>query len=76
MMANKGTALRIRAPGQHATSIESRNGILRGVFHMIEEELSRQNIPVVFTRVLAEGIVVTNDFTFYNGVSPYQAHTG
>ncbi len=50
MMANKGTELRIRAPGKHATSIESRNGILRGVLHMIEEELNRHNIPIVFTK--------------------------
>eukprot|EP00959_Pyramimonas_sp_CCMP1952_P393176 8238186-Pyramimonas_sp.AAC.1 len=50
MMASKGTTLRIRAPGQHATSIESRNGILMCVFHMIEEELNRHNIPVVFTK--------------------------
>eukprot|EP00959_Pyramimonas_sp_CCMP1952_P418069 8759087-Pyramimonas_sp.AAC.1 len=42
---------------------------------MIEEELNRRNIPV-FTRVLAEGIFVTNAFKFYNGVSPYHAHTG
>eukprot|EP00959_Pyramimonas_sp_CCMP1952_P379043 7939818-Pyramimonas_sp.AAC.1 len=44
-MANKGTMLRIRAPGQRATSIGSRNGILRGVLH-IEEELNRHHIPV------------------------------
>eukprot|EP00959_Pyramimonas_sp_CCMP1952_P100724 2107086-Pyramimonas_sp.AAC.1 len=43
---------------------------------MIEEELNRHNIPAVFTRVLAEGIFVTNAFTFYNGVSPRQAHAG
>eukprot|EP00959_Pyramimonas_sp_CCMP1952_P176137 3680616-Pyramimonas_sp.AAC.1 len=42
---------------------------------MIEEELNRHNIPIVFIRVLAEGIFVTNAFTFYNGVSPCQAHT-
>eukprot|EP00959_Pyramimonas_sp_CCMP1952_P181136 3787626-Pyramimonas_sp.AAC.1 len=67
MLANKGATLRVRAPGQHATSIESRNGILRGALHMIEQELNRHNIPVVFTRVLAEGIFVINAFTFYNG---------
>eukprot|EP00959_Pyramimonas_sp_CCMP1952_P153247 3205625-Pyramimonas_sp.AAC.1 len=43
---------------------------------MIEEELNRHNIPIVFTRALAEGIFVTSAFAFYNGVSPYQAHTG
>eukprot|EP00959_Pyramimonas_sp_CCMP1952_P218079 4561182-Pyramimonas_sp.AAC.1 len=50
MMANKGATLRIRAPGQHVTSVESRNGILRGTLHMIEEELNRHNIPVVFNK--------------------------
>eukprot|EP00959_Pyramimonas_sp_CCMP1952_P191658 4007696-Pyramimonas_sp.AAC.1 len=43
---------------------------------MIDEELNRHDIPIVVTRVLAEGIFVTNAFTFYNGVSPYQAHAG
>eukprot|EP00959_Pyramimonas_sp_CCMP1952_P332447 6961538-Pyramimonas_sp.AAC.1 len=43
---------------------------------MIEEELNRHNIPVVFTRVLAQCIFVTNAFTFYNGVPPCQARTG
>eukprot|EP00959_Pyramimonas_sp_CCMP1952_P018690 394824-Pyramimonas_sp.AAC.1 len=43
---------------------------------MIEEELNRHNIPIVCTRVLAEGVFVTNAFTFYNGVSPYRAQTG
>eukprot|EP00959_Pyramimonas_sp_CCMP1952_P275272 5753903-Pyramimonas_sp.AAC.1 len=62
MMANKGATLRSRAPGQHATSIESRNGILRDTLHMIEEELNRHNTPFVFTRALAEGIFVTNAF--------------
>ena len=37
--ANEGTVLRIRALGQHATSIESRNGILRATLHLMEEEL-------------------------------------
>eukprot|EP00959_Pyramimonas_sp_CCMP1952_P226295 4731493-Pyramimonas_sp.AAC.1 len=69
MMAKKGTTLRVRAPGQRATSIESSNGILRGTLHMLGEELNRHNSPIVFTRVLAESIYVTNAFTFYNGVS-------
>eukprot|EP00959_Pyramimonas_sp_CCMP1952_P260541 5448039-Pyramimonas_sp.AAC.1 len=43
---------------------------------MIEEELNRHNISIVFTRALVEGIFVTNAFTFYNGASPRQAHTG
>ena len=75
-LAHKGTTLRIRAPGQHATSIESRNGLLRGTLHLMEEELKRHNIPIVFERLLAEGVFATNAFTFYNGCSPYQAHTG
>eukprot|EP00959_Pyramimonas_sp_CCMP1952_P391871 8212037-Pyramimonas_sp.AAC.1 len=69
MMANQATTLRIRAPGQHATSIESRNGSLRGALHMIEEGLNRHNIPTAFTRVLAEGIFVTNALTLYSGAS-------
>eukprot|EP00959_Pyramimonas_sp_CCMP1952_P007841 164219-Pyramimonas_sp.AAC.1 len=67
MMANKGATLRIQTPGQRATSIESRNGISRGTLHMIEKGLSRHNIPLAFTRAFAEGIFVTNAFTFYTG---------
>ena len=40
-----GTELRIRASGQHATTIEARNGILRGTMHIIEEDLKRHDIP-------------------------------
>eukprot|EP00959_Pyramimonas_sp_CCMP1952_P387093 8112428-Pyramimonas_sp.AAC.1 len=36
----KGTALRIRARGQHATTIEARNGILRHLLHVMEAELN------------------------------------
>eukprot|EP00959_Pyramimonas_sp_CCMP1952_P006519 136217-Pyramimonas_sp.AAC.1 len=43
---------------------------------MVEEELNRHNIPVVFTRASAEGIFATNAFTLYNRILPYQAHTG
>eukprot|EP00959_Pyramimonas_sp_CCMP1952_P318390 6662343-Pyramimonas_sp.AAC.1 len=38
--AAKGIELRIRARGQHATSIEARNGILRHLLHAMEAELN------------------------------------
>ena len=44
--------------------------------HLMEEELKRHNIPVVFKRLLAEAMFATNAFTFYNGASPYNALTG
>ena len=71
-----GTELRIRAPGQHANLIEARNGVLRHVMHLIEEDLKRFGADISFKRLLGEGIFVCNAFTFYNGVSPYNAYTG
>ena len=50
--------------------------MLRNTMHLIEEDLKRYGTTIPFTRLLGEGIFVTNAFTFYNGVSPYNAHTG
>eukprot|EP00974_Lingulodinium_polyedra_P051609 4965228-Lingulodinium_polyedra.AAC.1 len=36
-----GTELRVRAPGQRANISESRNGVLRHVLHLIEEDMKR-----------------------------------
>ena len=44
--------------------------------HMIEQELKRHNHQIPFCRLYAEALFVVNAFTFYNGVSPYNAHTG
>ena len=68
-----GTKLRIRAPGQHANIIEARNAVLRHTMHLIEEDIKRYGITITFKRLLGEGIFVCNAFTFYNGVSPYNA---
>eukprot|EP00959_Pyramimonas_sp_CCMP1952_P270555 5656161-Pyramimonas_sp.AAC.1 len=50
----KGTELRIRARGHHATTIEARNGILRRLLHVMEAQLNKLDIPLVFTRLLHE----------------------
>ena len=71
-----GTELRVRAPDQHARFAESRQSMLRHVMHMIEEELKRHNHQIPFCRLYAEALFVVNAFSFYNGVSPYMAHTG
>ena len=71
-----GTTLKVKAPGQHAAIIERRNAVLRHVLHMIEADLKRCGIKIPFDRILGEGIFVSNAFTFYNGVSPTNAHTG
>ena len=44
--------------------------------HLIEEDLKRYNHTISFPRLLGEGIYVCNAFSFYNGVSPYNAYTG
>eukprot|EP00959_Pyramimonas_sp_CCMP1952_P017549 372401-Pyramimonas_sp.AAC.1 len=72
----KGAELRIRARGQHATTIEARNGILRHLLHVMEAELNRLDIPPVFTRLLHEALFAANAFTFYSEVSPYNALIG
>ena len=72
----KGSELRIRARGQHATTIEARNGILRHLLHVMEAELQRLDIPLVFTRLLHEALFACSAFTFFNEVSPYNAMFG
>jgi len=76
-----GTTLEVRAPDQHARIAESRQAMLRHVMHMIEEELKRHGkhthpLALPFPRLYAEALFVVNAFTFYNGVSPYNALTG
>eukprot|EP00959_Pyramimonas_sp_CCMP1952_P440737 9227497-Pyramimonas_sp.AAC.1 len=63
----------MRARGQHATTIEARNGILRHLLRVMEAELNRLDIPLVFTRLLHETLFAANAFTFYNEVSPNYA---
>ena len=43
---------------------------------MIEEEPKRHGTTIPFSRLYAEAIFVGNAFSFYSGVSPYNAHTG
>ena len=64
ILKSKGAELRIRARGQRATAVEARSGILRHLLHVMEEELKRHDIPVVFTRLLHEALFVSNAFTF------------
>ena len=72
-----GTELQIKAPGQHASIAEARQSMLRHVMHMIEEELKRHDQPTIpFCRLCGEALFVVNAFSFYNEVSPYNAHTG
>ena len=44
--------------------------------HVMEEELKRHDIPLVFTRLLHEALFVCSAFTCYNGCSPCQALYG
>eukprot|EP00973_Karenia_brevis_P061671 8576676-Karenia_brevis.AAC.1 len=71
-----GTELTFRAPEQHARLVESRNSVLRHVMHIIEEDLRSIGQEIPFTRLHAEAFFVVNAFSFYNGVSPYNALTG
>ena len=64
ILTYKGIELRVRARGQRATAIEARNGVLRHLLRVMEEELKRHDIPVVFTRLLHEALFVSNAFTF------------
>ena len=44
--------------------------------HKIEMSCNRLSIEISFSRLLAEGVFVCNAFSFYNGVSPYNAVFG
>eukprot|EP00959_Pyramimonas_sp_CCMP1952_P110220 2306014-Pyramimonas_sp.AAC.1 len=70
-----GTEL-IRARGQHATTIEARNGVLRNLLHVMEAELNRLDIPLVSTRLLHDVLFAADAFTFDSEVSPYSALFG
>eukprot|EP00959_Pyramimonas_sp_CCMP1952_P296061 6192937-Pyramimonas_sp.AAC.1 len=72
----EGTELRIRARGQHASTIEARTGIPRHLLHAMEAELNRSDIPFVFARLLHEALFAARAITFYNEVSPYNALLG
>ena len=71
-----GTELSIRAPDQHARLAEVRQSMLRHTMHMIEQDLLRHGDEIPFKRLYAEALFVVNAFSFYNGVSPYNALTG
>ena len=75
-LAHAGTKLINRPTGQHAHYIEARNGILRDTMHKLEAELERQGIPMNFPNLVGEANFAGNAFTFYNGVSPYNAVFG
>eukprot|EP00959_Pyramimonas_sp_CCMP1952_P157461 3293007-Pyramimonas_sp.AAC.1 len=72
----KGTELRIRAHGQHATTIEARSGILRHLLRAMEAKLNRLDRPLVFTRPLHEALFAASAFTLHNEVSPFNALFG
>eukprot|EP00959_Pyramimonas_sp_CCMP1952_P154454 3231275-Pyramimonas_sp.AAC.1 len=62
----EGAELRMRARGQHATTIEARNGMLRHFFHAMEAGINRLDIPLVFTRLLHEALFAANALTFHS----------
>ena len=43
-----GTQLRVRAPNQHANLIESRNGVLRHLMHIMEEGQFEDSVGIKF----------------------------
>eukprot|EP00959_Pyramimonas_sp_CCMP1952_P216358 4525183-Pyramimonas_sp.AAC.1 len=63
-----GTELRIRARGQHATTIATRHGRLRHLLHVMDSDFNRLDIPLVFTRLLHEALFAADSFTFYSEV--------
>eukprot|EP00959_Pyramimonas_sp_CCMP1952_P247320 5169994-Pyramimonas_sp.AAC.1 len=72
----KGTELRIRARGQRATTIEARSGILRYFLQVMETELKRLDITLMFTRLLHAASFAANAFADYSEVSPCSALFG
>ena len=71
-----GTGIRIKAPNQHASIIEQRNAVLRHAMHIMHEELERHDVQLRIESLLAQAVFFTNAFTFINGVSPINAHSG
>eukprot|EP00959_Pyramimonas_sp_CCMP1952_P122345 2557652-Pyramimonas_sp.AAC.1 len=73
VLKSKGTELRMRARGQRVTTIEARSGILRHLLHVVETELNRLGIPLVFARLLHEALFAASAFTFFSEVAPCSA---
>eukprot|EP00959_Pyramimonas_sp_CCMP1952_P355119 7438582-Pyramimonas_sp.AAC.1 len=46
-LRQEGIELRMRARGQHATTIEARSFILRRLLHVMQAELNRLDVPLV-----------------------------
>eukprot|EP00959_Pyramimonas_sp_CCMP1952_P128039 2677877-Pyramimonas_sp.AAC.1 len=69
----RGAELRIRARGLRATAIEARNGVFRRASHVMEAQLKRRHIPLVFARRLREGPCLCCALALYNGASPCSA---
>ena len=68
-----GTDLKVRAPGQLARLVETRQAMLRHVMHLTEEDLKRHNHSIPFKRLYGEALFVVNAFSFYHGCPMYNA---
>eukprot|EP00959_Pyramimonas_sp_CCMP1952_P068623 1432337-Pyramimonas_sp.AAC.1 len=66
----------MRARGQHAATIEARNGILRHLLRAMEAEFNRLDILLLFARLLHEALFAASAFTFYDEVPPCSALFG
>eukprot|EP00959_Pyramimonas_sp_CCMP1952_P277733 5805510-Pyramimonas_sp.AAC.1 len=71
-----GAALRMRARGLRATTIEASAGIRRRLLHVVEAELDRLAMPLVFARLLHEALFAASALTFCNGASACNALFG
>jgi len=71
-----GITIKTKAPNQHANVIERRGAILRHAMHCIEDQLTKENIPITFKQLLGEATFSGNALITHNGASPYNARMG
>jgi hypothetical protein len=72
-----GVKMHVRAPGQHAHTIERRGGMFRTTLHAMEEQLERDGITNVPLDVLVgEAVFAGNALVSVNDTTPYHAVYG
>ena len=70
------TSIRLKAVGQHASTVERHNALLRDVIHKILGQLQTENLEVGIEEFVASAVVAKNSMLEYGGHAPYTAVLG
>ena len=77
ILRKKTINVTIRAPGQHARSIERRGALLRESLHKIDTQLDQEQIhDIPFPQRLIEAVFAGNASISISNATPYQGLYG